>query len=152
MLALALAFALNGLVPAVPDGLPVAPVDLDAGVQAIELREPLMARGSGARLVLLVRDRAATAADPARTVAAFEERLPTGSVEARLRGTNGVALTLKHTGYVYHRGYAGLVLTGQGGVKNRRYDHLEIESSRTLENVRMVWLDRTGRQLQDLPF
>lgn len=150
MHALVLAFAITGAFNFTPDGLPVAPMDLTSGAQRVELREPLVARTRGARLVLLVRGSAVTDAAAADTVGAFEAALPRGSVTARLRDTAGHELVLEHTGYTYHRGYAGLLLTSTEVAHNQRYDTLEIDADVALPNVRFVWLDRATRQLQDM--
>jgi len=151
MLQLLIAFTLSAAVPSVPDGLPVAPLDLAPGTQTVALREPLIARHAGASLVLLVRDRAALGVPAHDQVGGFERAVPAGTVTARLRGPDGADLVLRHTGYVYHRGQAGLLLTGPGGGK-ARYDSLDIEARRALPGVRFVWLDRPGRLLDDVRF
>ena len=149
MHALVLAFAITGAINFTPDGLPVAPLDIVAGSQEVSLREPLVARTRGARLVLLMRGRALDASG-ADAVAAFEAALPRGSVTAHLRNAAGEELVLEHTGYAYHRGYAGLLLTSDANPHNARYDALELDADRALPNVRVVWLERAAQQLQDL--
>lgn len=151
MLHLIMAFTLSAAVPSVPDGLPVAPLDIAAGNQRVALREPLIARHAGASLVVLVRDRAALGVPAHDQVRGFERALPMGSVTAHLRGADGADLVLEHTGYVYHRGQAGLLLTGAGGGK-ARYDALDLAARRALPGVRLVWLDRPGRLIDDVRF
>jgi len=132
-----------------PEAPPVAPTDLVVGRQSVDLREPLLARTRGAKLVLFVRDRSAlTASDNA----AFEAAVPPGSVTAHLRARDGDDLVLDHTGYAYYRGFAGLVLSErEPGADNTLYDALEIEAAKALPRVRFMWLDRAGRRVQDLP-
>ena len=143
------ALLLNGLAPAAPDGLPVAPLDITVGRQEIPLRAPLVGRTPGARLVLFVRDLSAFAPAGDQRLPGFERALPPGSVRARLVGRDG-ELDFVHTEYVYHRGFAGLVLTevipGQG---NRLYDRLQLDADVALPGVQFVWLDRVGRRVQD---
>ena len=128
---------------------PVAPTDLVVGRQTVDLREPLLARTRGAKLVLFVRDRAALLGPDN---AAFEAAVPPGSVTARLRAGDGNDLVLDHTGYAYYRGFAGLVLSErEPGTDNTLYDALEIEAAKALPRVRFMWLDRAGRRVQDLP-
>lgn len=146
MFALLLAFLLTAPRALAPEGLPVAPLDLVAGRQDVPLRAPLVARSPGARLVLAVRG-----GDDGRR-AAFEAALPPGSARAWLRADDGSVLEFAHTGYVYFRGYAGLVLSethpGRGNV---RYDALTIDSAQALDNVQVVWLDQRVRSVRDLP-
>jgi hypothetical protein len=142
MSAIALMFAVAGALPLQSEALPVAPFDLERGQQQVVLREPLFARSAGARLVLFVRGRDRTD---------FETRHPTGSVTAHLRDTAGHELTLAHTGYTYYRGFAGLVLTEQTPSDRRlAYGALELDTKVALDDVRVVWLDRRARQVQDL--
>ncbi len=150
MHALLLAFAITGALNFTPDGLPVAPTNLAPGAQTVDLREPLVARTRGARLVLLMRSSAVTQTPGDASRGAFEAALPRGSVTAHLRDASGHELILEHTGYTYHRGYAGLLLTSAAAPHNERYDALEIDSQVALPNVRFIWLDRGARQLQDL--
>ena len=146
-----LAFVVTGLGPVVPEGAPIAPLDIAAGPQAIALRAPLVARTRGARLVLFIRDLSAFGAAGTARTTAFEQALPPGSVSARLRSNDGRVLELEHTDYVYQRGYAGLVLTEtMPGTANTRYDTLELDSASALPGVQFVWLDRLVRTVQDI--
>jgi hypothetical protein len=150
MLSWLLAFTVTGFGPLIPEGLPVAPVDVVAGAQTIALRAPLVARTPGVRLVLFVRDLSAFAAQRSDRLVAFEQALPPGSVKARLRSSDGRELELRHTDYVYHRGYAGLVLTETApGLGNTLYGTLEIDAATALPGVQFVWLDRLVRTVQD---
>jgi hypothetical protein len=144
------AFAVTGILNGIPDGLPVAPTDIDIGSQHVDLREPLVARTRGARLVLLVRERKTLGDAAVASIAGFESSVPRGSVTARLRDDEGHELVLEHTGYAYHRGYAGLVLSSSEALDNQRFDALEIDSDFALPGVHFVWLDRATRQLQDV--
>ena len=54
---LILYFGMVGFAPPGNDGLAAAPFDLAGGPQVVDLREQLIARTEGARLVLFVRDR-----------------------------------------------------------------------------------------------
>src|SRR5688572_14078829 len=91
-------FVVGGILPLNPDGLPAAPFDVAVGHQEVALREPLVARDYGVRLVLFVRDRGRPD---------FEGAVPAGSVTAHLTGADGRELVLEHTGYAYYRGYKG---------------------------------------------
>lgn len=142
MLVIPFCFAVAGALPLQPEALPVAPFDLTPGHQQVALREAMVARSRGVRLVLFVRggDRAG-----------FEARHPAGSVTAHLADDAGHQLTLAHTGYTYYRGFTGLVLTEQapagGGLA---YSRLDLDAKVTLDNVRVVWLDRQARRVEDL--
>ena len=138
------ALAINGLLNLEPESLPAAPFDLAAGTQAVPLRMPLIARTRGVRMVLYVRK-----AVPAE----FERSNPPGTVEAHLVADDGSTLTLRHTGYDYYRGLAGLVLTeadAEEARRGQRFDRVEFASREPLRGVRMVWLDRLARRVQDL--
>ena len=151
MYAFVLAFALGGLRPAIPDGLPVAPVDVVAGQQHIDLRAPLVARTPGTRIVLFVRQLSELVEPGAPRRDAFQRAVPPGSVSARLSNTDGTALDFEHTGYVYHRGYAGIVLTETApGSSRTRYDRLALRSAVDLPGVQFIWLDQHTRRVQDL--
>ena len=153
MTGLLLTLWMGGLRLTVPEGLPAAPLDLEAGVQRVELRAPLIARTVDARLVLMVREPLAENVQLGYGIAGFEQAVPRGSVRARLHSDGGGTLELEHSDYLYHRGYRGLVLTEvQPGRGNVRYGDLEIESDVRLPGVRLVWLDRRGRRIQDLGF
>ena len=88
MLHLIISFALIGLPPLGEEALPAAPVDLEIGRQAVELRKPLVVRMEGARLILFVRDLSGLniAGHGARD--ALEWAVPTGSVSAYLTGAD----------------------------------------------------------------
>jgi hypothetical protein len=135
-------FAVAGALSRQPAALPVAPFDIEIGHQVVEVRDAMMARSPGVRMVLFVRG---------ETPARFETRYPTGSVTAHLRDTRGQQLTLVHTGYTYYRGHAGLKLTEQApAARGQAIAHFEHEAKVSLHNVRVVWLDRLARRVEDL--
>ena len=142
MNALLLSFAVASALPLQPDGLPVAPFDITIGSQVVELREAMIARSAGVRLVLFV------AGD---SPAHFEARYPSGSVTAHLRDSHGQEIALAHTGYVYYHGHAGLELTEQTpAARGQAFGHFELEAKVALNHVRVVWLDRLARRVEDL--
>jgi len=146
-----LSFALTGIAPAVPEGLPVAPFDIEVGRQVVELRKPLVARAEGARLVLYIRELANLGVTGRDIVGGFETAVPEGSVTAYLTGLGGEQLTLEHTGYSFYRGHAGLVLTeADAPGRSEMYRHLELDAKLPLKGVHAVWLDRVGRRVQDV--
>lgn len=135
-------FAIAGALPLHPDGLPIAPFDLNVGHQRVELRQTMIARGAGVRMVLFVRG-----ATPAR----FEARNPLGSVTARLRDTAGHEIALAHTGYVYYHGHAGLELTEtEHAQRGQSFAQLQLEAKVALDDVRVVWLDNLAKRVEDL--
>jgi hypothetical protein len=151
MRALLLSFAAIGILPFVPNGLPVAPTDVQAGHQVVELLKPLVARSPGARLVLYVRGTGDLGLAHRNIFREFEAAVPRGSVVAYLTGERGEILTLRHTGYSYYRGYAGLVLSATNApARLELYRHLEIDAKVPLKGVRFVWLDRGGRRVEDV--
>ena len=137
-----LSFVIGSILQLPPEGLPVAPFDIAIGHQMVPLREALVARAPGVRLVLFVRE---------GTPAMFENANPTGSVTAHLTASDGRELTLEHTGYYYYRGFSGLVLTdaGQAG-RSESFGQLELDAKVALKGVRVVWLDRLARTVQDV--
>lgn len=142
MWTLLVSFVIGGILPPNLDGLPAAPFDVAVGHQEVALREPLVARDSGVRLVLFVRDRARRG---------FEGAVPAGSVTAQLTGADGRELILEHTGYAYYRGFTGLVLTeASKAAPGEFFRHLELDAKVPLKGVRLVWLDRLARQVQDV--
>ncbi len=139
---LLLYFAVAGALPLQPDSLPVAPFDIAVGHQVVELREAMVARSAGVRMVLFVRG---------ETPAAFEAHYPAGSVTAHLRDGHGQEIALAHTGYVYYHGHAGLELTEQApAARGQAFGHFELEAKVKLNDVRVVWLDRLARRVEDL--
>ena len=135
-------FAVAGALPQQPDALPVAPFDIEIGHQVVEVREAMVARSPGVRMVLFVRG---------ETPARFETRYPAGSVTAHLRDARSQQLTLVHTGYIYYHGRAGLELTEQApAARGQAFGHFELEAKVSLHNVRVVWLDRLARRVEDL--
>lgn len=151
MLPLLLGFAALNLIRLAPEGLPVAPVDLVAGHQVIALRQPLVTRTPGVRLVLFVHRGDAAGKPGPDAVASFERAVPRGSVTARLRDDDGHVLTLVHTGYRFYQGYCGLVLTEtRPAPRGGFYRHLEVDARVPLAHVRFVWLDQRGRQVRDV--
>lgn len=142
MHALLFYFAVAGALPLQPDALPVAPFDIGVGHQVVPLREAMVARSAGVRMVLFVRG---------DTPAAFEARYPAGSVTAHLRDASGHEIALAHTGYVYYHGRAGLELTEQApAARGQAFGHFELEARVPLNDVRVVWLDRLARRVEDL--
>lgn len=139
---LLLYFAVAGALPLQPDGLPVAPFDITVGRQVVELRDTMVARSPGVRMLLFVRG---------NTPAEFEARYPAGSVTAHLRDGQGQEIALAHTGYVYYRGYAGLELTEQApATRGQAFGHFELTAKVALNDVRVVWLDRLARRVEDI--
>jgi hypothetical protein len=137
-----LAFVGVTALPVPPEGMPAAPFDLNVGQQQIELREPLVARSAGVRLVLFVRD---------PDIARFEQTHPAGSVVARLISADGRMLELVHTGYEYYSGFSGLLLTERThAVRGDLFNRLEFDAQVSLRDVRLVWLDRLARRVQDV--
>ena len=67
------------LISGFPEAPPVAPTDIAAGRQSVDLRAPLVARTRGAKLVLFVRDRSALSA---AHIAAFEAAIPRSTTPA----------------------------------------------------------------------
>lgn len=140
-----------------PEGAVIAPMDIVQGHQVIDLRAPLIARSSGTRLVLFVRDACGvTDADrvtcEAERLQAFQAAVPAGSVTAHLTAADGTSLTLEHTGYRYYQGFPGLVLTEKTpGTRTTRYAHMELDASVALPRVRFVWLDQLTRTVRDVP-
>lgn len=157
MLSWLVAFAVVGIPQFMPEGPAVAPVDISAGHQVVDLRAPLFARTAGVRMVLFVRDVAAVLDDVRNPTAAdrhgrFELAVPPGSITAHLTSADGVRLTLEHTGYRYYRGFAGLVLTEtSAGARGQLYSHLELDADVALPDVRFVWLDQLTRTVRDVP-
>jgi hypothetical protein len=140
-----------GFSPPGNDGLSAAPFDVETGQQVVELREPLIARTEGARLVLFVRDRSDLRIGENNVIRDFETAVPPGSIAATLTGADGEQLALSHSDYSFFRGYLGLVLTEASAAKRgSRYQHLELDSKITLKGVRLVWLDRQGRRVEDV--
>ena len=139
---LLLYFAVAGSLPLQPDALPVAPFDIAVGRQVVELRDTMVARSPGVRMVLFVRG---------DTPAAFETRYPAGSVTVHLRDAHGQEIALAHTGYVYYHGHAGLELTEQvPATRGQAFGHFELEAKVELNDVRVVWLDRLARRVADI--
>jgi len=135
-------FAVAGALPLHGDALPVAPFDVSVGQQVVDLREAMVARSPGVRMVLFVRG---------DTPARFEARYPTGSVTAHLRDATGRELALVHSGYVYYHGHAGLELTEQApAARGQAFARFELDAKVALNNVRVVWLDRLARRVEDL--
>lgn len=142
MSALLLYFAVAGALPIQADSLPVAPFNVNVGEQVVELRQPMVARSSGVRMVLFMRG-----GTPAR----FEAAHPTGSVTAHLRDAGGHEIALAHTGYVYYHGYTGLELTEQTAAgRGQSFGHFQLEARVAMRNVRVVWLDRLARRVEDV--
>ena len=142
MNALLFYFAVAGALPLQPDGLPVAPFDIAVGQQTVELREALIARSPGVRLVLFV---------GGDSRAEFEAHYPTGSITAHLRDADGREIALAHTGYIYYHGHAGLELTEQApAARGQAFGHFELEAKVALNHVRVVWLDRLARRVEDV--
>ena len=153
MLHLIISFALIGLPPLGEEALPAAPVDVEIGRQAVELRKPLVVRMEGARLILFVRELSGLdiAGHGARD--AFKTAVPRGSVSAYLTSADGRQLKLEHTGYSYYRGVRGLLLTHLSGAIDKTpelYRQLELDAKLALKGVRLVWLDRGARQVWDV--
>lgn len=139
---LLLYFAVAGALPLQPDALPVAPFDIAVGRQVVELRDTMVARSPGVRMLLFVRG---------NTPAEFEARYPAGSVTAHLRDGQGQEIALAHTGYVYYHGHAGLELTEQApATRGQAFGHFELEAKVALNGVRVVWLDRLARRVEDI--
>lgn len=135
-------FAVAGALPLHPDALLVAPFNVDVGQQVVQLREPMIARSPGVRMVLFVRG---------ETPADFEASHPTGSVTVHLRDEQGHEIALAHTGYVYYHGLAGLELTEQTAAgRGQSFAHFELEARVAMRNVRVVWLDRLARRVEDV--
>ena len=157
MLSWLVAFAVVGVPQLIPEGPPVAPVDISPGHQVVDLRAPLFARTAGVRMVLFVRDVDAVLDDAHNPAAGdrqgrFELAVPTGSITAHLTSADGVSLTLEHTGYRYYRGFSGLVLTEtSAGARGQLYSHLELDADVALPDVRFVWLDQLTRTVRDVP-
>jgi hypothetical protein len=151
MWALVLYFGVIGIAPPIGSGLPAAPLDIEIGRQTIALRQPLIARTAGVRLHLYVRDVSSLPPGAAARNEDFEAALPAGSVTAYLRGTDGEKLTLSHQAYSFFRGYMGLVLTesAERVRRNTRFTELELEAKVPLRGVRLVWIDRAGRRIED---
>ena len=139
---LLLYFAVAGALPLQPDALPVAPFDIAVGRQVVELRDTMVARSPGVRMLLFVRG---------NTPAEFEARYPAGSVTVHLRDGQGQEIALAHTGYVYYHGLAGLELTEQTAAgRGQSFAHFELEARVAMRNVRVVWLDRLARRVEDV--
>ena len=152
MLSWMIAFVVTGVPLNFPDGAHIAPTEIVQGQQNVPLRGPLVARTAGARLVLFVRELDELTANEADRNNAFEQAVPTGSVSALLSREDGPQLHLEHTGYIYYRGFAGLVLTETSpGQRRQRYDQLELTAQRDLPLVRFVWLDQLTRTVRDVP-
>ena len=142
MLTLLISFAVAGALPLQPEALPVAPFDVGIGHQVVALREAMVARSPGVRMVLFVRDGERPA---------FEAAHPRGSVTAHLRDAQGREVTLAHTGYTYYHGFAGLVLTEQSAAdRGQSFAHFELDAKVSLNHVRVVWLDRLARRVEVL--
>ena len=132
------------------DPLAVDPFDLATGTQIVELRRPLFNRQPGARLILYTKQ-FAEINDEKATIAAFKNQYPIGSVTAELRGAENLQLKLEHSGYSFYRGAYGLVLTAEEEPQDAiMFRTLTIDSDRTLNNVRAIWIDRGGRGVRDL--
>ena len=145
------ALAVTGVTPLVKEGLPAAPFDIEVGRQIVALRAPLITRTSGARLVLYVRDLGNLGVRGRNTTQGFESAVPEGSVTAYLTGADGEQLKLEHTGYSFYLGYSGLVLTEVDTTRGRNlYRKLELQARIPLKRVRLIWLDRAGRRVQDI--
>ncbi len=135
-------FAVAGALPLQPEGLPAAPFDISVGQQQMALREALVARSPGVRMLLFVRG---------ATAAQFEAQNPIGSVTAHLRDTHGHEIALAHTGYVYYHGHAGLELTERNAAqRGQSFAEVELEAKVALNNVRVVWLDSLAKRVEDL--
>ena len=142
MHALLFYLAVAAAMPLQPDSLPVAPFNINVGQQVVDLREAMIARSAGVRMVLFVRG---------DTPAHFEARYPIGTVTAHLRDAQGREIALAHTGYVYYHGHAGLELTEQApATRGQAFGHFELDAKVALSNVRVVWLDRLARRVEDL--
>lgn len=142
MHALLFCFAVAGALPLHPEGLPAAPFDLAVGQQEMQLREAMVARSPGVRMLLFVRG----VAPPD-----FEARNPLGSVTAHLRDTHGHEISLAHTGYVYYHGHAGLELTEKDAARRgQSFAHVALEAKIKLNDVRVVWLDSLTKRVEDL--
>jgi hypothetical protein len=151
MLSLIVLFGAVSLGPPVRNGLLATPQDVQIGRQVVELRQPLIARTEGVKLVLFVRGRNDLGLDSANVVQDFENRVPHGSVNAFLSGSDGEELSLTHSDYIFYRGHMGLVLTEVNSAqRGDRYRHLELDAKVPLQNVRFVWLDRAGRRIDDV--
>lgn len=151
MLHLVISFALGSGAACVQEGLPAAPMDLAVGQQTVELRKPLIARSSGARLVLFVRELSQPNGEDVREQ--FRADAPHGSVTAVLTAADGNQMKLMHTGYSFYKGYKGLLLTAAGSnieITPKMYGQLEIDSSVALADVRVVWLDRDVVNVRDI--
>ena len=150
MFATVLAVTLLGANLRFNDPLAIDPFDLVTGTQIVELRRPLVNRQPGARLILYTKQ-FSEIYDEKSTIAAFKTEYPIGSLTAELRGAENRRLKLKHSGYSFYRGAYGLVLTPveepQDAVMFRT---LTIDSDRTLNNVRAIWIDRGSRDVRDL--
>ena len=140
--ALSFYFAVVSALPIQPEAMPVAPFNVTVGQQVVELRQPMVARTPGVRMVLFMRG-----GSPAN----FEATHPAGSVTAQLRDTDGHEITLAHTGYVYYHGYTGLELTEQTAAeRGQSFAHLQLDAQVAMRNVRVVWLDRLARRVEDV--
>ena len=153
MLELIFAFVTTfGPVPLQDEGAPIAPTDIVAGTQNVPLRKPLVNRSPGTQLVLFVRDTSSLTGTGERSNADFETAVPTGSVQGILRNANGASIEYEHTGYVYYRGFSGLVMTESApSGEQSMFSELELEATVDLPQVRFVWLDRAGRTIRDVP-
>lgn len=142
MKALVFCFAVAGALPLHPEGLPAAPFDMSIGQQQMQLREAMVARSPGVRMLLFVRG-----VQPAQ----FEARNPLGSVTAHLRDSQGREIALAHTGYVYYHGHAGLELTErEAAQRGQSFAQVELDAKVALDNVRVVWLDSLAKRVEDL--
>jgi hypothetical protein len=122
--------------------LPVAPFDLKVGHQVVDLREAMVARSAGVRMVLFVRG---------DSPEHFQAHYPVGSVTAHLRDARGQELALVHTGYIYYHGQAGLEMTEQApAARGQAFGHIELDAKVAMNHVRVVWLDRLARRVEDL--
>ncbi|MEM7465479.1 MAG: hypothetical protein AAF387_01195 [Pseudomonadota bacterium] len=143
-------FAVLGIHLRFNDPLAADPFDLVSGAQVVELRQPLFNRQPGARLILYTKQYPHRG-EVADSISAFKAQFPTGSVSARLQGSDEVQLDLKHTGYSFYRGTYGLVLTADEELLDTElFNTLNITSDVALDNVRAVWIDRGGRDIRDL--
>ncbi|MFT4583991.1 MAG: hypothetical protein ACI8XZ_003755 [Gammaproteobacteria bacterium] len=139
------------LAPPIRNGLLAVPQDVQIGRHVVELRRPLIARTHGVKLVLFVRRRGELGIDTANVIQDFQAKVPRGSVDAYLSGSDGEELSLTHSDYVFYRGHMGLVLTEvEPAERGDRYRHLELDAKIPLQNVRFVWLDRAGRRIDDV--
>lgn len=135
-------FAVASALPIQPQPLPVAPFNINVGQQVVDLRETIIARSAGVRMVLFVHG---------DSPAHFQARYPTGSVTAHLRDTQGKEIALVHTGYIYYHGRAGLELTEQApAARGEAFAHFELDAKVALNHVRVVWLDTLGKRVEDV--